>query len=283
MLWWRRLQQWSGGEGETDGRGQRLWTPGGPSAPVTTTITHSDLRLLVTLSCSIHDNIVFIPVSTDLITDKKTLQHVLNQPLTRMWKGRIVPGFTPLFCVVNKAVMCLLSPSFTARPEESRVPLKSWRWSFTLWCRSQAAEMDLHSSIKVLLRPQGEALRLCPTLRRSLRAAETPHSYQEKGLLQQRKQHRIQKESIIQVKQSWWSPNLLPATVSFWLKEWNTSGSSHFRAHAVNLWSLYMASFLSTEKPGELQTDLHGRKTQRGSSLFWFHLQFFFFNHSCDF
>lgn len=72
----------------SDGKGQSLWKLSGPTAPITATIIHSRIRLLVVLSCYICNNTVFLPVPADLITHKST-HCVHNKTKTRTWEDAL--------------------------------------------------------------------------------------------------------------------------------------------------------------------------------------------------
>lgn len=118
--------QW--GERKTsrsNGKGQSLWKLSGPTAPITTTIIHSRIRLLVVLSYYICNNMVFLPVSADLITHKST-HCVHNKTSNKDLRGCFVLSFTLPFCFVNKAVVCPLS-------SRTYIPLKSWGRFFSLF------------------------------------------------------------------------------------------------------------------------------------------------------
>lgn len=105
-----RIQWGKRKTGRSDGKGQSLWKLSRPTAPITTTIIHSRIRLLVILSYYIHNNTVFLPVSADLITHKNT-HCIHNKTFNKDLKGCIVLPLTLPFCFVNKAVMCPLSLS----------------------------------------------------------------------------------------------------------------------------------------------------------------------------
>lgn len=93
----------------------------------------------------------------------KTHTASITRLSTRTWKAALCclshcpfVLLTRLSCVPSLS----LSPALSVQPsaEKTCIPLKSWGWFFTLWCCCLSLKLDLYSCIKVLLRPQEEAL-----------------------------------------------------------------------------------------------------------------------------
>lgn len=175
----------------SDGKGQSLWKLSGPTAPITATIIHSRIRLLVVLSCYICNNTVFLPVPADLITHK-SIHCVHNKTSNKDLRGCFVLSFTLPFCFVNKAVVCPLS-------SRTYIPLKSWgRFFFALWCCCLSVKL-IYSLASA--RCGGHKRRLCSSAKGT--AAVDMHLSTHQGYIQHSRYHVLMPVKIIKAQPPW--------------------------------------------------------------------------------